>query len=176
MERILEFGGAPKCSDDQKQAFATQAANLVQLITAEKQDSDAINKALKDIGTLTIDFEGVKAPGFFQRVVPKCVLPLKDMINPPAPSSRSSLAFASRKNAVYGAASKSGSFDFNCLLDCPLELLKMLGKYDPDGLFSVFQGEIKPDWIRIGLSAGVLFLLVVVLLLLMRKPRTEYLR
>lgn len=169
MEQILEFGGAPKCSDDQKKAFARQATHLVDLIMATPPDSDAINKALKDIGTLTIDFEGVKAPGFFQRVAPKCVLPLKDIINPPSPPSPSPAAFASRNYAVSGAASKSGSDD-------PLAWLKKLSQDDPDGLFSVFQGEIKPDWIRIGLSAGVLFLLVVVLLLLMRKPQTEYLR
>ena len=76
MEKILEFGGAPNCSDDQKKAFLQHATSLYTLLTTTPADLDAIKKALKDMGTVTIDLEGVKAPGFFQRVATKCVTPL----------------------------------------------------------------------------------------------------
>jgi len=118
---------------------------------------DAIKRALKDLGTLTIDLEGSKAPGFFQRLETKCVLSLKDIIDQinRTPSSPS--------KTLRSSASSP---------DLP-PVIKVLTDND---LISFSQGEIKTDWIRIGLSAGVLFLLVVVLLLLMRKPQTEYLR
>jgi len=161
MEKILEFGGAPNCSDDQKKAFLQHATNLYTLLTTTPADLDAIKKALKDMGTVTIDLEGVKAPGFFQRVATKCVTPLKDIIIPPTPAPP----------PAYGGLRSKASMPWPYKI--PDALMKQLAQED---IISVSQGEIKPDWIRIGLSAGVLFLLVVVLLLLMRKPQTEYLR
>ena len=164
MEKILEFGGAPKCSDDQKKAFLQHATNLYTLLMTTPPDLDAIKKALKDMGTVTIDLEGVKAPGFFQRVATKCVTPLKDIMIPPTPAPPPPPAYG----GLRSKALMSWPPD-----KIPDALMKQLAQED---IISVSQGEIKPDWIRIGLSAGVLFLLVVVLLLLMRKPQTEYLR
>jgi hypothetical protein len=159
MEKILEFGGAHKCSLDQEVAFANQVQALATLLAAQPLDAGAIKKALKDLGTLTIDLEGSNAPGFFQRLEAKCVLSLKDIINlPPTPSAPSVFS-----KTLRSSASSS---------ELP-PVIKLLADND---LISLSQGEIKTDWIRIGLSAGVLFLLVVVLLLLMRKPQTEYLR
>ena len=155
MDKILEFGGASKCSNDQQTTFTKQVDTLMSLITAQQPDVDAVKKAMKDLGTLTLDLEGSKAPGFFQRLETKCVLPFRDII--PAPSSAVSSALKSLRSSTRSSVSDP----------IPDEI---------KDLISFSQGEIKTDWIRIGLSAGVLFLLVVVLLLLMRKPQTEYLR
>ena len=151
MEKILEYGGAPVCSPEQETAFKAQLKKVSDIFYDPTSDPTAVKEAMRLLGNVTFDFEGSKPPGFFQKVHSTCSISgtkfFKDQSAPDAPS---------RINAAQARAGALPPF----ILPVP--------RLEISDAMSISQGTLKPDFVRIGLCAAVLLLLLIVLIQLMR--------
>lgn len=121
---------------------------------------------LKDLGALTLSFEGDKRQvGFFHRYDVSCSMALQDV---GTPSSANSLS--SELPLDIQACLDLCEATPNTPEECQACVHGLLKRYLPDTRFS--HGTVKLDWVRIGLLGGVVLLLVLLIVALVNgRPR-----
>ena len=145
----------PLLSDEGKACDLTDIATQIQsfITAAGNGDTEAAKKALAGVGTLTLSL-GDKKIGFFRRFAVSCST---DLSMPcPSPSSQDS-------STLKMGLKSPPKFPDSC---------QEWAKFMPDGTF--YHGEIKLDWVRIGLLIGVAMLLILLLYSLTRGRDRNY--
>lgn len=118
---------------------------------AVKKDAEAAKNALNGIGTLVISF-GDKKIGFLHRYVASCSTDISSPCSPSQPTQ-----------GLYGSRGPLAAFPSSC---------EDLKQYLPDGVIS--HGEIKLDWVRIGLLSCVALLFIALIYSLISRREKDY--
>ena len=150
---VLQMGGARACNSQDAKDLVKQIKDLI-AVDPQSTD-DALLDKLEKLGTFSISLQNVKPPGFLQKIDTLCVLSGKDALNtfcqmvPPYPP-----------DPPVGSTSYSTGLSPGACAGSTPKISKLLDN------ISLLKGQVKPDWVRIGLLGAVLFMFLVILALL----------
>jgi hypothetical protein len=146
------MGQAPACHlNDFKQSVVDSFGKPV--------DAKDVAAKLRNLGTFSLSLESPKTPLFYQRYAPHCSSPeitydqLKKLICDD-PNNCSDIEVIKKLN---GYLNKISGFPVTASIANVDQIKAFLGA------FNVSHGRIETDWVRVGLAAAVLLLLILLM-------------
>jgi len=152
MGNALQIGSfSKKCDQTEGDTLKTKFLKLMTDLNENKMSTAALQQEAQDLDTVCISFQSSKPPGFFQRLNTTC-------------------------SATGTEVGTYLSPSFSPIPDPNHKELPQFQKITDN--VGIWHSKVEVDWVRVGLSAGVLFLFLVVIILLMRgsgsAPQLQY--
>ena len=180
MGSVLQIGGSPSCGDMDKADLKQEFKDLRASFSGRPIQADAVLKALKEFGTLSLCFSSPKPPGFFQKSNIKCYMTGTEVIESivanqsPGSSPTDFLKIICNNQSAELPFGGGGGSVRQLRATSPLG---DIGDSNITKIFdniSFFKGEVIVDQVKVGLVGIILFLVIVVFLLLVFLRRPSY--